>query len=368
MEAKEYFELARLLGDFRDVVETAFCDSVWVKAEISSLKARPGGHCYMELSQGDAKGSVVAKVRAVAWANVWRQIAPYFREETGSDLAEGMEVLVEVTVSFSEIYGLSLVIEDIDPSFTLGAVEDARRKTLERLEKEGLLDCQKKLDIPELPYRIAVISAEDAAGYRDFMRHLHGNEDGFVFSTTLIPALMQGVGAPASIAAALGTAAAGGFDIAAIIRGGGSRLDLACFDEYELCAAIASCPVPVMTAVGHDQDFHAADMTAAAFVKTPTALADLILDRYAAADAVIGSFATRLRLAFIGKIRTMESELALLQTRIKSADPRNILARGYTLALDADGKPAHSASSFRPGDVITVMFPDGTVRAIVESD
>lgn len=355
-----------LLGDFRDVVETAFCDSVWVKAEISSLKARAGGHCYMELSQGDAKGTVVAKVRAVAWSNVWRQISMYFEEETGAKLAEGMDVLILVQVSFSEVYGLSLVVEDIDPSFTLGAVEEARRKTLDRLEKEGLLELQKNLEIPALPYRIAVISAGDAAGYRDFMRQLHENGDGFVFSTVLIPAQMQGVGAPASIADALAQAAAGDFDIVAIIRGGGSKLDLACFDEYELCEAIARCPVPVMTAVGHDQDYHAADMTAASFVKTPTALADYLLDRYIEADEEIGSYATRLRLAFLGKIQRMESEVTLLQTRIRSADPRNILSRGYTLTLDAGGKVAHSAASFRPGDTITVMFPDGTVHAIVK--
>lgn len=362
----EYIELSQLLGDFKDIVETAFCDSVWVRAEISSLKPRPGSHCYMELSQGNARGAVIAKVRAVAWANVWRQLAAFFREETGSDLAEGMEVLVEVTVSFSEIYGLSLVIEDIDPSFTLGAVEDARRKTLDRLEKEGLLERQKELEVPDLPYRIAVISAQDAAGYRDFMRHLHENEDGFVFSTTLVPALLQGVGAPASIAAALRTVAEGDYDLVAIIRGGGSRLDLACFDEYELCAAIAECPVPVFTAVGHDQDFHAADMAAASFVKTPTALADFILGKYLEADGEIASYATRLRLAFTGKIQKMESDIALLQTRIKSADPRNILSRGYTLTLDPKGRVARSASSFRKGDVITVMFPDGTVQATVK--
>lgn len=399
MEKKDYLDLFGLQTRLKDTLEGVFPFSTWVRAEISSVKARYGSHCYLELSQSDENG-LVAKVKAVIWAGKYKVIAPYFEEVTGSPLKEGMEVLLEVQVTYHQLYGLSLVVNDIDPEFTLGAKEDARQKTIRRLTEEGLMDLQKELALPALPYRIAVISAPDAAGYRDFMRHLHENEYGFVFHTELFPALMQGAGAPESIAEALHAASAAGtqagtqagvagaagtqaaaagtqagtqagdsrqqpFDVIMILRGGGSVLDLACFDDYDLCAAIARCPVPVLTAVGHDQDYHVADMVASDFVKTPTALADRVLDLYCAEDESIAYYATRLKLAFSAKIQKMESAVDLLQTRIKSADPRAILSRGYTLALDGEGRVAKSAKAFPKGSTISIMFPDGTVKATV---
>lgn len=364
---REFLDLLELQSRVRECLGESFPERVWLKAEISSLKARQGSHCYIELCQADRSG-VVAKVRAVIWASVWRQIQPYFREVTGSELAEGMEVLMEVQVSYSELYGFSLVITDIDPEFTLGAKEDARQKTIDRLRAEGLMDMQKELAPAALPYRIAVISAPDAAGYRDFMRHLHENEYGFVFDTVLFPAAVQGADAPASVARALEEAAAAvpSFDLVMIMRGGGARLDMACFDEYEMAAAIARCPLPVMTGVGHDQDFHVADMVANAYVKTPTALADWLLDVYCEEDEAIVCFGTRLRLAFQNKIALMEAKVENLAVRIMAADPRNILSRGYVLAVGGDGKVVRKASDVKPGDTLNVMFPDGTVEASIE--
>ena len=185
---KEIFDLFDLQQKLKKGIECLFPKHIWVRAEVSAVKARYGGHCYLELSQSDENG-LVAKISAVIWSSKYRFIAPYFESVTGSPISEGMVVLVEVQVNYSELYGLSLVINDIDPEYSLGAKELERQKTMERLRSEGLMDLQEGLEMPALPYRLAVISAEDAAGYRDFMRHLHENPYGFGFETVLFPAI-----------------------------------------------------------------------------------------------------------------------------------------------------------------------------------
>ena len=363
----KYIDLYELNSRLKAGVESVFPGKVWLKAEISALKARPAGHCYMELSQTSDAG-LVAKAQAVIWSSKFRFIAPFFKSVTGSDLSEGMNVLVQVSVNFSQLYGLSLVIDDIDPSFTVGEKERIRRQTIERLEKEGLMDLQKELALPVLPYRLAVISAPDAAGYRDFTKHLCENEYGFVFSPELFPATMQGSDAPSSIIAALDRIAASGevFDLVLIMRGGGAKLDLACYDDYGMAAAIARYYVPVFTAVGHDQDFHVCDMVAYRYLKTPTALADELIGYYIDEDARLSSFAGRLKLAFMNKIYSMENRLQSLETRIKAADPRNILRRGYVLAVDSSGVPFKRVAGKAAGDMVSLMFADGVLRCEVK--
>ena len=364
---KEIFELLDLQQKLKKGIECLFPKRIWVRAEVSAVKARNGGHCYLELSQSDDAG-LVAKTSAVIWSSKYRFIAPYFESVTGSPISEGMVVLVEVQVNFSELYGLSLVINDIDPEYSVGVKELERQKTIERLQQEGLMDLQSGLELPALPYRLAVVSAEDAAGYRDFMRHLHENPYGFTFETVLYPALMQGAGCPASVIDALDRIMEDGgvFDAVLVLRGGGAKLDLACFDDYELAAVIAQYPLPVLTAIGHDQDHHVADMVAHTFVKTPTALADFFLDIYEDENARLSSYMTRMRLAFNSRISLMESRLNVLQARIAGADPRRILARGYALALDGNGRVMKGTAGRRKGEKVSVMFADGTLDCIIE--
>ena len=154
----------------------------------------------------------------------------------------------------------------------------------------------------------------------------------------------------------------GGYDAALILRGGGSVLDLACFDDYDLAFTVANCGIPVFTAIGHDRDYHVADMVAYDFVKTPTALADLFIDCVAAEDERISNFSNRLRLAIAGKISSMESALEVLGQRIKAADPRNLLTRGYSLVTDEKGVVLKSAAKLKPGQRLGIMFADGSVR------
>lgn len=365
---KEFIDLFELQSQLKKGIELLFPKRVWVKAEVSAVKARNGGHCYMELSQSDGTG-LVAKVNAVIWSSRYRFIAPYFESVTGSPLQEGMSVLVEVQVNYSELYGLSLIVNDIDPEYSVGVKELERQKTIERLKQEGLMDMQKGLELPLLPFRLAVISAEDAAGYRDFMRHIEENPYGFRVEPVLFPALMQGAECPSSIISALDAVLADGsdWDAVLILRGGGARLDLACYDDYGLAAVIAQYPLPVLTAVGHDQDFHVCDMVAYEYLKTPTALADYIMDIYAEEDERISSVATRIKMGFLLKISALESALQVLQTRIAATDPRKIMERGYALAVDADGVVLKGVEGRRSGDRVSVMFSDGTlVTEVVE--
>lgn len=364
---KETVDLYELQSRLKSGIERLFPMRVWLRAEISAMKVRSGGHCYMELSQS-RDGVLAAKAQAVIWSSKFRFISPYFESVTGSPLREGMSVLVQVQVSFSQLYGLSLVIDDIDPDFSLGEGERIRQQTIERLKSEGLMDMQRSLELPILPRRFAVVSASDAAGYRDFMRHLHENEYGFSFVTELFPALMQGAGSPASIVSAMDSVLENGgdYDAVLILRGGGAKLDLACYDDYELCANIAQFPLPVFTAVGHDQDYHVCDMVSYSFLKTPTALADEIIGWFADEDARLLSFASRLKMAFLEKIARMESTVNVLETKIKAADPRNILKRGYVLAVGPSGRALKGIVGIEKGDDVSVMFADGVLKCKVE--
>ena len=387
---KEFIDLFELQHMLKQGVESLFPNRIWVRAEVSAIKARSGGHCYMELSQSDQKG-LIAKSSAIIWSSKYRFIAPYFESVTGSPLQEGLVILVQVQVNYSEMYGMSLIIDDINPEFSLGEKEQERQRTIERLQKEGLMELQKELALPLLPYRFAVISASDAAGYRDFMRHIEENPYGFKVEPVLFPALMQGTDCPASIISALDRIMDSGeqWDAVLILRGGGAKLDLACFDDYELSAVIAQYPHPVLTAIGHDQDYHVCDMVAHEYLKTPTALADYIIDIYAREDERISACESRIRLAlsnriyredalldslaarikggFALKIAAMESALDVFQTRIQSADPRKILERGYALAIDADGVVLRGVAGRNVGDMFSVMFADGTLHATVNA-
>lgn len=386
---KEFVDLFNLQSMIREGMERLFPKRVWLRAEISSIKARSGGHCYMELSQSDDSG-LIAKANAVIWSSKYRFIAPYFESVTGSPLMEGMVILAEVQVNYSQLYGLSLIINDIDAEFSLGLKELERQKTIERLKSEGLIDLQQTLSLARLPYDLAVISAEDAAGYRDFMRHLQENPYGFEVSTELYPALMQGAACPQSVIEALDAVLESGkhYDAVLVLRGGGARLDLACFDDYELAAVIAQYPLPVLTAIGHDQDYHVCDMVAHAFVKTPTALADFILGFFEDEDAVLTTLQSRIRLAAAGRVASaessvnllwtrmkgalalrlssVESDLKLLETRIWAADPRRVIERGYALAVDGKGVVIKGAAGRCSGDSVSLVFHDGRLDCTVD--
>ena len=251
----------------------------WICADLSDVNVR-GGHCYLELLEKDERtGATVAKMRGIIWANRFAYLRQKFVQVTGQDLRSGLKVMLEVSVNYHEQYGISLIITDIDPSYTLGDMERLRREILTRLKAEGIIDMNKQLEFPVVPQRIAIVSAAGAAGYGDFMNQLHHNAYGLQFYTCLFPAVMQGKETVASVTAALDriNSHIDLFDCVVIIRGGGSTSDLNSFDDYNLAANVAQFPLPVVVGIGHERDVTILDYVACRRVKTPTAAAELLI-------------------------------------------------------------------------------------------
>jgi len=274
-----WLTLSQLAGLVRAEIEawSSRTGDVLVVAEISDLRRGPTGHWFAKLVERRNEG-VVAEMQAVIWV---RQagILDAFRAVTGVVLASGMEVLLNGSVGFHERYGLRFDIHGIDPTYTMGEMQRRRREVIERLTREGLMNLNKALAMPIVPQRIAIVSSDGAAGFGDFVHQLDANPYGYGFGHALFAALMQGDGAGMSIAGAFDRvrAAAERYDVAVVIRGGGSQVDLSCFDTYEAGAAIARCPLPVITGVGHERDETVADMVANARAKTPTAAAQMLI-------------------------------------------------------------------------------------------
>lgn len=251
----------------------------WVIAELSDVRVS-GGHCYMELIEKSSSGQTVAKMRATIWQNRFQYIRQKFYSQTGKDVVNGMKVMLYGAANHHSLYGLSFSVADIDPSYTLGDMERLRREILLRLEREGLINRNKMLVMPPAPQRIAVISAEGAAGYGDFMKHLEGNAAGFAFYPVLFPAVMQGERTSASVREALNLINSNieRWDCVAIVRGGGATTDLNGFDDYDLARSVATFPLPIVVGIGHERDRTVLDEIAHTRLKTPTAVAAFFVD------------------------------------------------------------------------------------------
>lgn len=385
MEQNTY-TLEQLLGFVKEAIDENLPAPLWVKAEIQQLTRNRSGHCYLTLIEKSADGrTTLAEARAIIWSSKFAGIGSRFEVETGRKLEAGISVLCCVQANFSPVYGFSLIISDIDPSFTAGEAFLERQRTIARLQSEGMIGLNAQIPLPPLPRRLALISSATAAGYGDFMDHLHGNAYGFKFYSELFAAPMQGADAPTGIIAALGAVAdrLEEFDAVLIMRGGGSASDLACFDDYNLALAIAQFPLPVFTAIGHERDVHVADMVAAEYLKTPTALADYFVDIFSAESLRLQSLSSRLSLAVRGKIaqsrlitentvmklRAAVKEkalqqrqlISLLEYRVAALNPAAILAKGFALTLK-DGRRITGKSQLCAGDEISIMFADGSVR------
>ncbi len=272
--------LCELLGSVKMTLKNHLTPSFWVIAEISELKVNYSGHCYLELIEKDSGGeSIKAKVRATIWSSAYRMIQAYFESATRSKLAAGMKVMVKASVEFHELYGLSLNITDIEPSYTVGEMALKKQEIINRLIAEGVFGMNKSLSLPDLPRRIAVVSSKTAAGFGDFMDQLLKNDFGYKFYVKLFPAAMQGAEAEQSIIAALDAVfeAESQFDLVVIIRGGGSQSDLNCFNSYWLACHICQFPLPILTGIGHEQDETIADLVANTRLKTPTAVAEFLI-------------------------------------------------------------------------------------------
>ena len=283
----EKLSLTELQLIIRDSLYLTLPEAYWVIAEISELKENYAGHCYLELIEKhhDEK-NVRARVKAIIWSNRYRFLRAFFENSTGESLREGLKILIKIKVEYHELYGLSLIISDIDPAFTIGEMAMKRQLVIKKLEQEGVFSMNKELDFPIVPQRIAIISSKNAAGYSDFINHLRGNSVGYVFYSALIETSMQGTETEQGVISALDKIALNAhlFDLTVIIRGGGSQTDLSWFDNYNIAYHVTQFPLPVITGIGHDKDISVTDMVAYRSLKTPTAVADFLIDSVAATD------------------------------------------------------------------------------------
>lgn len=264
----------------RQTLDETFAGLVWVKAEISEFTVNRNGHCYLELVDTDpVSKQIIARARATIWSYTFRMMKPYFETTTGQIFANGLKILVSAKVEFHSVYGLSLNIRDIDPTYTMGDMALKRREIILRLQQDGVFEMNKELELPVVPQRIAIISSPTAAGLQDFLNQLAHNRTGICFYTRLFPAVMQGTQTAGSIIGALEQVYQyeDDFDVVVIIRGGGAQIDLASFDHYELAYHVAQFPVPVITGIGHDKDETIVDLVAHTKMKTPTAVAEFLI-------------------------------------------------------------------------------------------
>ena len=411
MQTHSHITLSQLQRLVKETLHERFALPVWVSAEISEIKVNYSGHCYLELvEKGGDNGVPLAQSRAVIWRTAYPRIAGYFEAETGQRLAAGIKILAKVSVNYHELYGFSLQITDIDPTYTLGDMERQRQMTIAQLQKEGVWDMNREAPMPVVVQRVAVVSSANAAGYQDFRKELAKSP--YRFEGTLFDAFMQGAAAEESIVTALCAVAErmDEFDAVVLIRGGGSASDLNCFNAYRLCAHVAQFPLPILTGIGHDKDTSVADMVAHTALKTPTAVAGWLVERMAETDGWLDCAALQLndmtkaamhasevRLERLsGEVRRLSGELLTRQTLrlehftgllpdaardflarqgvrlgnaaelIAGRSPERILRLGFAV-LRAGGRAVTSAGSVAEGEQVEIEVSDGKIDATVNS-
>lgn len=400
--------LSELNFNVSNLIKEGF-DYVWVTAEIQKLtENRFSGHCYLDLVEKDEAGDkITAVAKAIIWRNKYGEVKDYFEQSTGMGFAAGLKVMLYVKPVFSEVYGYSLNVADIEPAYSLGKVAAERERTIQRLKEENVFDLNRQCAIPSIIRRIALITSPTAAGREDFLRQLY--ESPYKFEVRTFAALMQGDGAEASIIAVMDEVAAeiSCFDVVVLVRGGGAVSDLQCFDSYRLAFYCAQFPLPVVTGIGHDRDVSVLDMVAACPMKTPTAAAQFIIDRtdisvkrlenlyrglLQSADFCMRRAADRLSPlddkleyavglmlhrtevrvdmagaalipAALSLLRNISDKIEILSKDVELRDPALILARGYCF-VTKNGESV-TASNLCSGNDVRLHFADGEINAVI---
>lgn len=392
MMTDEPLTLFALNNLVRGALAQGFPTACWVVGELSEVRETTAGHCYIELVERDSvTNEPVAKARGTVWARIYSLLKPYFLEQTGVPFAMGLKVLLKVTVVFHELYGYSLDVCDIEPSYTIGEAARQRKAILERLLREGVMELNKELSFPLLPQRVAVISSSYAAGYGDFCDQLIKNPYGFVFYPALFPAPMQGSKVEQGIIAALDRIAQNvdSWDVVVIIRGGGATSDLSCFDTYDLANNCAQFPLPIITGIGHKRDETLLDAVAHTSVKTPTAAAELLIRAVAAQAAAledasraiatavnnaidvqklrINTLLQRLPVFTALYLQQQQHKLSLFEQSAATASPARVLAMGYSITR-VGGKAVRSLADVPPGTQVETTVAGGSFTSIVDEN
>jgi exodeoxyribonuclease VII large subunit len=405
------FSLLELNEYIRQVLILNFSEAVWVSCEISQVN-QSRGHFWMDLVEKDLLTDVVsAKSSAVLWRKDYLRLQMELGTSLDSILQDGMQVLLKVKINYHEAYGMKFIVEEIDPGYTLGQLEIKRQETILKLRKKGLFQLNSRLELPAVIQRIAVLSSETAAGLQDYLVQIKNNKYGYHFENQLFTTVMQGQFVEKEMRSRLKSIERrkDEFDAVVIIRGGGARLDLSAFDAYELCKTIAEFPLPVLTGIGHDVDETVADMVAHTALKTPTAVADFILNHNANFEGEMQYLAQyvqqqterelksqemqlqqveqTLRFAAKQYFRNQEMTLAQLEKDIptqvkfrlfaaeqqlksmeKSVDllsPEAAFRRGFTITTK-DKEVVRSKKKLAKGDKIETYFEDGSVESEVK--
>ncbi|MEE4176105.1 MAG: exodeoxyribonuclease VII large subunit [Bacteroides sp.] len=408
---RKIYSLSDLARSLRSVIERHYASTYWVKAEVAKLNHYPrSGHCYPDLVEKSGE-QILAQMRATIWAGDYKITNQNFIRVTGEPLSEGMAILFQSSVTYHPVYGLSLQIHQIEPSFTLGQMAFEKQKTIERLKAEGIFDLNKSLEMPLLPRRLAIVSVETSKGYHDFLKILSGYRKQFTLWHHLFPALLQGDKAVESLTAQLRQIRkkAHLFDLVAIIRGGGGDIGLSCYDHYTLTREIANFPLPVITGIGHATNETIAEMVAWENKVTPTDVAYFVLGRFTAFDdrvraaqgvltarsqetlsdenqhlmrlgGTLRSFSAKILqkdqymlTALLNRLQTGTKrfveketrELSHRQERIKLLDPDHILKRGFSITL-LNGKSIKNEEEVRPGDLIVTRLFEGSIESQVQ--
>lgn len=378
------FSLFELNEHLKRVITLNMRESIWINCEIADVNSHRG-NVYLSLVERD-DFQIKAKAEAVIWGRALDAISKKIGDSLWSILQIGRQVLLSVQVEFHEVHGIKLSVKDIDLSFTIGQLELKRIETLKTLQAEQFIDLNAQVPTQLVWQRIAIISSSNAAGLQDFLEQLRANPHQYKFQYEIFHASVQGVNMSDEIIAQLAKidACKDDFDCVAIVRGGGARLDLMGFDDYDLCVAIATCELPVLTGIGHDVDETLADLVAYQSLKTPTAVADFLIHRMLVFESNLMEYALEIKQLAIQKINFASTQLDLLQQQIKNAallrfktahqelervaerlhllNPDTILKRGFVLATDENGLLVLRSQDFVVGKEYTLHLTDGKVK------
>jgi exodeoxyribonuclease VII large subunit len=323
------------------------------------------GHAYPDLVEKQ-DNKIVAQIRALIWKDDFDRINSKFLSTTKEPIKDGITVLIYCRVQFDALYGLSLRIIDIDPLFTLGELEKERLDTIRKIKEEGIWYKNKRLALPLLPQRLAIISVETSKGYSDFMNIIHQDKQPYKLFTMLFPSLLQGDNAVESLLIALDAieTVKDHFDAVLIIRGGGGDIGLACYNNYELVKRIATYPLPILTGIGHSTNENVSEMVSNKTAITPTELADLIIKRFVTFDQQLKDIKQNLFNIASRRIERETQTLTHYQQILQLLDPKNLLKRGYSISYLQD-RIITSASELQKGDQLITLFSDGKVISTV---
>jgi len=369
------------------VIESWAGNEFWVSAEVKSVTYHPSGHIYLELVEKDEDtDSTIAEARATIWRNVAQMVAFKFELKTGTKLKSGMKVLLLGEFNYSPRYGLSINIKDIDPTYTVGDLQQRREEIIERLRKQGLMEMNKRRIMRVPTQKIAVVSSATAAGYTDFINTLRANEYGFWYDVSLFQAMMQGEGAERSIIEALAQIDETQYDVVVIIRGGGASSDLLTFDSEALATACALFPLPIISGIGHQRDVSIVDMVVYHNAITPTASAEWLIARtmglYVELDKLKGDlesaaerfmdreklkierYKERIETALERYVESESIRLERYHERLEMLHPKNILKRGYSFTT-VNGEIVRDESQVKSGDTLETTLFKGKIKSKV---